>query len=133
MLDEDRYAFSKYRIEKARECLKTADSLYEMEDYLPVLNRSYYAIFHAIRAVLALDGEDRRKHSGVISYFQQNYVKTGIFDKEYSSIIQDAFEVRQESDYEDFYVVSKSDVIVQVEGAKKFVDAVEKYVMDIIS
>lgn len=75
-----------------------------------------------------MDGEDRRKHSGVISYFQQNYVKSGIFKKKYSDIIQEAFEIRQESDYEDFYVVSKSDAILQVEEAKDFINAVSKYI-----
>ena len=44
-------------------------------------NRSYYAIFHAIRSVNALDGFDSSKHSGVISHFNQEYVKTGMFEK----------------------------------------------------
>ena len=68
----------------------------------------------------------------MIAYFQQNYVKTGIFDKEYSTIVQDAFEVRQESDYEDFYIVSKEEVEIQMSNAKKFVDAVEEYLKNII-
>ncbi len=101
----DRQVLAKYRIGKAEECLSSADALIEMEDYLAVLNRSYYAIFHAVRATLTLDGVDREKHSGVISFFLQNYVKIGVFDKKYSGIAQEAFEVRQESDYEDFYVV----------------------------
>lgn len=61
-------------------------------------------------------------------YFQQNYVKTEIFDKEFSRIVQEAFEVRQESDYEDFYVISKEDAITQYENAKKFVTAAEEYI-----
>lgn len=47
--------------------------------YDTAANRSYYAIFHAARVVLALDGQDYKKHSGVISNFQKNYIKTGIF------------------------------------------------------
>jgi uncharacterized protein (UPF0332 family) len=35
---------------------------------------------------------------------------------------------RLESDYEDFYLISKEDVIAQVENAKTFLEAVEKYV-----
>ena len=97
-----------------------------------MLNRSYYAIFNAIRAIFAIDSVDRRKHSGVIACFQQNYVKTGIFDKEYSRIVQDAFEVRQESDYEDFYVISKEEVEIQMSNAKRFVDAAEEYLQNIL-
>ena len=128
MLDKSRIDLAKYRLEKAKECLSAASYLLEPEEYLTILNRAYYAIFHAIRAVFAIEGVDRKKHSGVISYFQQNYVKTGIFDKEFSRIVQEAFEVRQESDYEDFFVISKEDATTQFENAKRFVAEVEKYV-----
>ena len=132
MPDTERKVLAKYRMERAQKCLNSADNLLSMEDYLAVLNRSYYAIFHAVRSILALDGIDRKKHSGVISYFQQNYVKTEIFNKEFSRIVQEAFEVRQEADYEDFYVISKEEVEIQMSNAKKFVDAVEEYLKNII-
>ena len=80
---------------------------------------------------MAVDGVDRRKHSGVIAYFQQHYVKTGIFSKEYSTIVQDAFEVRQESDYEDFYVISKEEAEIQLANAGKFVETVDRYLQNI--
>ena len=131
MLDKSRKDLAQYRLEKAKECLREAEYLVEPEGYSSILNRAYYAIFHAIRAVFATEGVDRKKHSGVISYFQQNYVKTEIFDKEFSRIVQEAFEVRQESDYEDFYVISKEDAITQYENAKKFVSEVEKYIQSL--
>lgn len=132
MLDKSRIDLAKYRLEKAKECLNAAEYLIEPEEYLTILNRAYYAIFHAIRAVFAIEGVDRKKHSGVISYFQQNYVKTGIFDKEFSRIVQEAFEVRQESDYEDFFVISKEDSITQYENAQRFVEEIEKYIDSLI-
>lgn len=128
MPEQSRTDLAVYRLEKAKDCLRAAEYLIELKEYLSVLNRAYYAIFHAVRAILAIDGVDRKKHSGVISYFQQNYVKSGMFDKEYSRVVQDAFEVRQESDYEDFYVISKEDAVLQYENAKKFVAAVEEYI-----
>jgi uncharacterized protein (UPF0332 family) len=91
-------------------------------------NRSYYSIFHAMRAVQALDRFDSKKHSGVIAKFRQNYIKTGIFSVEFSRIIESAFVVRLECDYEDFYLISKAEVATQVENAKTFLEAVEKYI-----
>ena len=128
MPEDNRKALSKYRLKKAYECIKSADALMEIEDFTTVANRSYYAMFHAMRAVMALDGEDRKKHSGVVAYFQENYIKSGTFDKEFSYAIKNAFLVRQESDYEDFYVVSKSEAIEQLENAKQFVTAVDKHI-----
>lgn len=132
MLDENRKDLCKYRIEKAYECLKSAKLLQEWGDYTSSANRSYYSIFHAMRAIMALDGEDRKKHSGVVAYFQENYIKSGVFDKEYSYIVKNAFQVRQESDYEDFCIISKEDVKEQIENAEKFITSVEQYVKTII-
>jgi len=131
MLNEERVSLCNYRIEKAEICLESAKLLKASGDYTSAANRSYYSIFHAIRAVMALDGEDRKKHSGVIAYFLENYIKNGLFDKEYSYIIKNAFQVRQESDYDDFCIISKEDVDEQIENARKLLDAVKSYVCKI--
>ena len=120
---------SLYRLSKAKADLKDAKKTLELEMFDTAANRSYYAIFHAARAVLALDGQDYKKHSGVISNFQKDYIKTGIFDKAMSNIIKSAFDMRTDSDYEDFYVVPKEDVIKQVEEAEYFVYKVEEYLV----
>jgi uncharacterized protein (UPF0332 family) len=83
-----------------------------------------------MRAVLALDRFDSKKHSGVISAFQKDYIRTGIFPKEFSDIVKKAFTIRNESDYVVFYLVSKSDVAAQIENAGIFLEAVEKYVSE---
>ncbi|MBR1702400.1 MAG: HEPN domain-containing protein [Lachnospiraceae bacterium] len=62
--------------------MDSAIALKEIGQYKSSINRSYYAIFHALRAVTAMDGFDSSKHSGVIAYFNKNYVKEGIFDKD---------------------------------------------------
>ncbi|MBR0277099.1 MAG: HEPN domain-containing protein [Clostridia bacterium] len=128
MLSDGIYALTQYRIERSEECLKSANVLLGIDDFFAVLDRSFYAIFHAVRAIMALDGTDRRKHSGVISYFQQNYVKSGVFDKKYSEMVQDAFELKQECDYEDFYVLSKEEAITQLKNSNDFVNTVKKYI-----
>jgi len=128
MLDGNKKDLCKYRIEKAHECLKSAKLLKDSGDYTSAANRSYYSIFHAVRAVMALDGEDRKKHSGVVAYFLENYIKTGVFSKEYSYIIKNAFQVRQESDYEDFCIISKEEVVEQIENAKQLIEVIEEYV-----
>jgi len=122
-----------YRLEQARNCLKVAEISTNAELYKDAANRSYYCIFHGMRTILALDKFDSKKHSGVIAAFRQKYIKTGKFDPVFSDIIGDAFEVRNFSDYEDFYVVSKEDVSQQIENAKLFIDAIEKYISQILS
>lgn len=64
---------------------------------------------------LALDGIDRKHHSGVISEFRRLYIKTGVFDTGLSEIIESVFRLRSDSDYNDFFIVSKDEVVEQVE------------------
>jgi uncharacterized protein (UPF0332 family) len=125
--DENAAALSVYRLEKAREALNDADIALRNNSYNMAANRSYYSIFHGMRAVLALDGFDSRKHSGIISAFNKDYVKTGIFHVSASETIKSAFNVRGKSDYDDFFVVSKEEVSEQIRKARVFLDEVSGY------
>ena len=59
---------SKYRWETSNEELESAIVLKDNGKYKASINRSYYSIFHALRAVTALDGFDSGKHSGIIAF-----------------------------------------------------------------
>ncbi len=109
-MDDSRIDLAKYRLAQAKQCIISAEKLYEIADYKGAANRSYYSVFHSIRSVLALEKVDFKKHSAVISYFRKTYIKTGIFDVRLSDIISEAFDIRSDSDYDDFYIVSKKDI-----------------------
>ena len=100
---------AKYRLDRANEDLDSAKREFKAESYRLTLNRSYYAIFHGLRAVNALDEFDSSKHAGVIAHFNQYHVKTGEFPKEISRMISSAMLIRQKSDYDDFYIASKDE------------------------
>ncbi len=118
---------AKYRLEKAKEDLNRARRELEVSDYKLALNRSYYAIFHALRAVNTLDGFDSSKHSGVIAHFNQYHVKNNDFPSDVSKKIAAAMNVRQASDYDDFFIASKKEAEKQVGVANEIVALVESY------
>ncbi len=126
-MDKTVAELSKYRYEQAQQCIKSAKLLAAAEDYKGAANRSYYAVFHAMRSVLALESKDFSKHSGVSAYFRKEYIKTEIFEVELSDIISSAFDVRSNSDYDDFYVISKEEVEEQIANAVKFCDVVKEF------
>lgn len=128
MTEAERIALSASRLEKASQMLDSAKLLLEHNDFASACNRAYYSVFHAMRAVLALDEIDDHKHSHLISVFRKDYLKTGILDRSLSDIIGSAFEVRNSSDYEDFWVIAKADAMEQVENAEVFLKAIETYV-----
>ena len=114
MQADDKKALSEAKFDHAKECLDAAKSLLASSNYKSAANRSYYAIFHAMRAVLAFDGIDMKHHSGVISEFRKLYIKTNIFDIKLSQIISVLFDIRTESNCDDFFIISKSEVQEQI-------------------
>lgn len=118
----------KYRLESAVERLKSAEILLDAHQYKDSISRSYYAIFSAVRAVLAIERVDFSKHAGVIAYFQKEYVKTGKIDKKYSKYLQNAFQIRNTCDYNDFYIVSSEDASEQYEHAAEMVKVLTDYI-----
>ena len=124
---KDKKSLSKIRLEYAKEALRDAEFLMNNDSYKASANRSYYAIFYAMRAVLAFDELDKKKHSGVISNFRKLYIKTKIFSDEMSDMITKLFKIRTDSDYKDFYIISKREVTQQIKGAKSFIREVEKF------
>lgn len=118
---------SKYRYECACSNLKDAELLLREKSFKSSVNRSYYAIFHALRAITELDCFDSSKHSGVIAYFNRNYIKEGIFDKSVSKMLDTAFRLREKADYEDFMIVSIEMAREQAEKAKFILDTFKPY------
>ena len=133
LLHENRVELMRYRLNMAKEKLHAASILLECRSYKDSVSRSYYAMFTTVRAVLALDGVDFKKHAGVISYFQKEYIKTGIFDKMYSKYLSQAFQIRNNTDYADFFIVSQLEAKEQYDKALDFCHAAEIYLVKRIS
>lgn len=129
MDDENRESFAIYRLEKAKETIKSAQILFEVaKDYTGANNRAYYAIFYAIRAILALEEIDFKRHKDVIAYFNQKYIKPEIFPRKLGSKIAQAQRVREDSDYDDKYQISYEKTEQQIKTAKEVILEVEKFI-----
>lgn len=121
-------SFAKYRLERAKQDLSDAEYNYKDKRYLNANNRAYYAIFHAIRAVLALERVDFKKHKDVLAYFNQHYIKTEKFPKIMGKKISQAKAIREDSDYDDEFEPTDEKTAIQIETAKELIKLVEKYI-----
>ena len=119
----------KYRLSMADEKLRSARILLDNGIYKDAVSRSYYAMFTAVRAILALDGVDFKKHAGVISYFQRTYIKSGVFEKEYSKYLSQAFQIRNNTDYSDFFIVSREEAQEQYTRAEQLSQRISQYLL----
>ena len=69
MDNEKRQALSKYRMEQSEETLKAARMCLDNKLLKDCINRCYYVAFYAVKAVLAIEGTDFKRHKYAIAYF----------------------------------------------------------------
>jgi uncharacterized protein (UPF0332 family) len=86
--------------ESADECIAQAELLREASHPGAAISRSYYAMFHAATAALLHKGVERHSHQGIIAAFAQTFVKPGPVEAKFHRYIREAFDLRQESDYQ---------------------------------
>lgn len=117
----------RYRMEQAYETLREGEILFGETALRGTINRAYYAMFYAVLALLATKQLGTSKHSGVISLFDREFVKTGIFPRELSRTLHLAFDLRQTHDYGELLTLDTQIVEETLNSAKIFVASVESY------
>ncbi|MBQ7961669.1 MAG: HEPN domain-containing protein [Clostridia bacterium] len=128
MPDKETVELSLRQLKRAADITGFIPAYIDIGDYNGAVNRAYYAVFHAIKAVELLDNYDSKKHSGLIARFRQEYIKTGIIDVKYSDMIQDLSQFRNDSDYNILAVITLSDAQEQYANAKDFVSMIDDYI-----
>ena len=129
-MDERRRDLCQYRIEQARESLKASKIMLDNKMVKDSINRSYYSAFYAMKAVLAIEEKDFKRHKDVVAYFNLKYVATEIFPRELGKKIGRLKTLREDCDYDDFYIVSVEEVKNQLETAKTVLYQVKEYLKE---
>ncbi len=119
-MTEDVRKLIAYRLDQAAETLDAARELSATGHYRDAINRVYYAMFYCGLALLASKGLGASKHSGVLSLFNRYFVKTGEFPIEDGRHLQEAFELRQGSDYREFVQITQAQVQETMAKAETF-------------
>lgn len=119
---------AKHRLEQAKEDLEAGKLLYDKNFYKSANNRAYYSIFHSIKAVLALEPIDFKRHKDVLAYFNKNYINKEIFSRMMGRKIQNASAIREDSDYDGEFIVDADKTNEQLKTAEELIELVDKYI-----
>jgi len=110
---------------RALATLDDADVLIDGKRWNSALNRLYYAAFYAARALLATQNLDSSRHSGVISLFQEHFVRTGVVPQETARTLPRLFEKRQTTDYGDYAEATHDEIVALRLQVGVFIEACE--------
>jgi uncharacterized protein (UPF0332 family) len=117
-------------IQKAERSLAAARRHIEQGDYDFGSSRAYYGAFYAMEAALISKGLSFSTHSGIITAFNQHYVKTAILPADFGKGIARLFRERQTADYVFDISIGKEDALRDLEIAERIVEAVAGYLKE---
>ena len=113
-------------ISKMVDCLDAGRDLLSAKHYDAALNRSYYAMFHGVQALLFTIDKVTKSHTGAHNAFHKEFILTGVIEKKLGLGLKKTFEKRQFSDYE-YDETSEQTAIDSFEDAEYFVHTIVNY------
>ena len=118
------------RIQQATEALEDGRYLLSAgRGARTAVNRAYYAAFYAVLALLQTVGKTPRKHRGVLTLFNTEFVRTSLLPKTLSEELHRLFDARQEDDYRRLDPVLPEEATELIAVAERFVQAVRDYLI----
>ena len=91
-------------------------------------NRLYYALFHAMSALLINDEFQVKSHRGVMALFGEHYVRTEIFSKKDGAILSDLVIMRDNADYNCFYEADEEKLSPYIEPTRMLIQKIKQYI-----
>ncbi len=125
--DQDILDLCRYRLKQADDAVLEARLLQNAGHLRGAINRAYYAMFYALQVLIVKNRVKVSKHSGVISYFDREFIKSGKIHRDFSKWLHRIFDLRQDADYGDMFEPTEVQTEQAVIHASKFVLEIQDY------
>lgn len=125
---EERNIIVSLELKRARETYDDIGCLISANRLNGAANRMYYAVFHAVCALLIHDGHQVSTHKGSHALFSLHYIKTDILPREYGQLYSQLQTMREESDYNCAYDVEMDEIEQRLKPAKRLIEDIERLV-----
>lgn len=129
----DKLSLSDIRIKKAYEALDDARANLKDGRYRTSVNRSYYAVLNAVRALLILEGSNPKTHEGALTMLSLRFVRPGLLSKEFVKRFEILLSRRTDVDYGDLEIVDREEAEDSLRIAEEFIGTIEELRKKIIN
>lgn len=121
LTNEERTTLVALELKKAQDTFDEIEILVAANRWSGAANRLYYAVFHAVNALLIHDGYAVSTHHGTHALLNLHYVKTGKLPVEYGRLYSQLQTMREESDYNCVYEVDPEELAERIEPARQLI------------
>ena len=125
---EERALIVSMQLEKSARFLTEAETVAGLGLWNVVSNRIYYAVFHAVAALLIHDGIEVHSHKGAGLMFGRKYVMTGIFTPEDGRLYAKLQDLREKSDYNLVYQSNEQEMKPLLKKSKEMIERIRAYI-----
>lgn len=123
---KDKLTLSDIRMNKALETLDDAKANFKEGRYNTSVNRSYYGVLHAVRAILILEGVNPKTHEGALTMLSLRFVRPGLLGKEFVKKFERLLLRRTDVDYGDLEIVDKEEAEDSLKIAEEMIETIDK-------
>ena len=109
-------------VARAEESLRAAKALLDLGLHSDSISRSYYAVFHVLRALILSRDIEPKTHAGAIHLFNQEFVRTGVVPNSHNRLLAGLQRARELADYDAAVSFSAEDASAEVRAATSFRD-----------
>ena len=127
--EEERKVIVTLELEKSAKTLAQLDVMVENGIWEMAANRLYYALFHAVCALLISEHHEVGTHRGAVGKFSQFYVKTGLFSREDGRLYSQLQRLREEGDYNCSFDMEKEDVEKKIPSTKSLIEKIKNHII----
>lgn len=118
-------------IAKAEDSLESAQILLNETRLAGAVNRAYYAMFDAFRALLFIENIFVKTHKGLQAKLHERYFSTGILTRQLSAILSKTEDLRVKADYEVDSQITEAEAHKAVQDAAYVIDEIKLYLKSI--
>ena len=130
LTNEERQIIVNLELEKAQKIFDTMELCVREKAFESAANRIYYAVFHAISALLIHAGFSVKSHRGVMALFGEHFVRTGIFTKSDGTLFSDLVIMRDNADYNCFYEATEEKLNPYIEPTRQLIEKIKQYIAE---
>ena len=125
---EERKVIVGLEMEKAHETFEEIGILTAANRWNGAASRLYYAVFHAVDALLIHDAHAVNTHKGSHAIFNLYYIKTGLLPEEFGRLYNQLQTMREESDYNCAFNVEPEILQKNIEPARRLINAIDELI-----
>ena len=128
--DEERKIIVQIELEKSQQAYEEAILLCEKGFWSGSAGRLYYALFHAVSALLISNRHQVNSHKGSHILFSNYFIKTEIIPQEYGRLYSNMEKMRESGEYDCTYDIDPSELKHSFSPAKEMIDFITKRVKE---